>query len=166
MKTGGEKSSPVPNSEQQEVYMPDQIMDIHENLHFKLTKDLVLKTCWDIEAVKTAKYVKEFPQKPKTFQWPFGWSEWITRVSVGGKQYGMFLKSSSDDTINLCLLHEMESVKVWNIGYDGNWVWRRCPNLKPDLDTWWHKMQGRINLLEDALNGFVNPYSQKNRKIE
>jgi hypothetical protein len=164
--TGGEKSSPVPNSEPQKANMPDQILEIHENLKFKLTKELVLKTCWDIEEVKTEKYAKEFPKKPKTFQWPSGWSEWITRIWFDGKQDGLFLKSTSDDTINLCLLYAQDSVKVWDIGYDGEWIWRRNPCVKPDLDAWWLKMQGRICLLEESLKKLSSIYSQKNGKIE
>ncbi len=57
--------------------MPDQVFELHPNLKIHLTKELVLNTCWDIEAAKTVKYAAKFPNSPKTFQWSAGESEWL-----------------------------------------------------------------------------------------
>jgi len=136
--------------------MPTQLLAVDKNLKINLTKELVLSACWNIEAIKTEKYVKDYPSNPKTFQWPSGWSEWITQILVGGKQYGLFLKSSSKDTIDLCLIDVPQACPIWQIGYDTHWVWRRNPNLLVDLDHWWNKAQSKIRLLEDVLNGGEN----------
>jgi hypothetical protein len=137
--------------------MVDQIFELHPNLKNHLTKELVLKTCWDIEAKKTTKYVAKFPDSPKTFQWSSGDTEWLARKSIGSQQYGMFLKSSSNDTIDLCLIGDGNVCKIWDIGYDGKWTWRRNPKLEFDLDHWWNKCLNKIHMLEDVLNESVEP---------
>jgi hypothetical protein len=137
--------------------MTDQIFELHPNLKIHLTKELVLKTCWDIEANKTAKYVTKFPGSPKTFQWSAGESDYLAHKIVNGRHYGLFLSGSSRNTINLHLVNDENICVIWDIGQDGNWVWRRNPNVKVDLDKWWNKCQNKIHLLEDVLNETIEP---------
>jgi hypothetical protein len=137
--------------------MTDQTFELHPNLKIKLTKNSVLNTCWNIEANKIAKYITKFPSSPKTFQWSAGETEWLARKSIGSQQYGMFLKGSSNDTIDLCLIGDENICKIWDIGYDDKWIWRRNPKVEFDLDHWWNKCLNKIHLLEDVLNESIEP---------
>jgi len=120
----------------------------------KLTKAGVLDFCWELEKIKTDKYVKSFPENPKNFQWTTGYSEWLARSGYDGKQYGMFLKDTSQETINLYLINVPDSVCIWTLGF--NFQWKRNPRVISDLDTWWNKNEKHITKLDDVLNAFIS----------
>ncbi len=96
-------------------------------------------------------------KQSQDLQWSAGESEWLANKVLNGRHYGLFLSGSSNDTIDLHLVDDENICVIWDIGWDGRWVWRRNPNVKVDLDRWWNKCQNKIHLLEDALNESIEP---------
>ena len=157
MKYAGRKNYlfEAPNVFRRRGEMTDQEFLLHKDLRIKLDKDRILKTCWDIEADRTLKYVCKFPNSPRTFQWSVGESQWIAKRSIDKKVYGMFLYGSGKDTIDLCLVGEPKSCVIWDIGFDFTWKWRRNPSVENDLDIWLLRCIHKIHLIEDALNNSI-----------